>query len=202
MINKDIFTESAWKRISDKITAHPKEIPVPISLSPKLRDYIWNRDKGFCVYCKKTATDCEHVIPRSHGGPNIKENIVLSCHSCNCLKGSSFNIDYLAIALNHLLFVGENIDWIENIFLKEDEDIIEIRGEKIIYEKSFCLRCNKRCGDEEDFCSDKCESKYYGYESECIWCNEIHIIKESKADNDEDFCSTECESDFYLEFED
>lgn len=44
--------------------------------------YFWN-----CVYCRKELsrkiTTIDHVIPKSKGGLDILENLVVACLSCN-----------------------------------------------------------------------------------------------------------------------
>ena len=32
--------------------------------------------------------DWEHIIPQSRGGPNVIDNMVLACRSCNASKGA------------------------------------------------------------------------------------------------------------------
>jgi excisionase family DNA binding protein len=41
-----------------------------------------------CVYCGKPAVHLDHVIPRSRGGLNGRENLVPSCARCNCGKSN------------------------------------------------------------------------------------------------------------------
>lgn len=44
-----------------------------------------------CFYCgQENARTLEHVTPRGrHGGSDHLENLVLSCRTCNCLKGDT-----------------------------------------------------------------------------------------------------------------
>ena len=44
------------------------------------------RDKGKCAYCKKFGDTIDHVQPRSRGGLNKWENVVLACRKCNSKK--------------------------------------------------------------------------------------------------------------------
>ncbi len=48
---------------------------------------------GLCWYCQDylpmTRQNVEHKLARSRGGGNNKNNLVLSCSSCNKAKGSS-----------------------------------------------------------------------------------------------------------------
>ena len=49
------------------------------------------RDNYTCQYCgfrlKKSQLNLDHVVPRSKGGRTTWENVVASCHDCNCRKG-------------------------------------------------------------------------------------------------------------------
>lgn len=49
------------------------------------------RDRHTCQYCgqrfSRAQLNLDHVIPRSRGGVTTWENIVASCHACNCRKG-------------------------------------------------------------------------------------------------------------------
>jgi len=52
---------------------------------------IFRRDNSICQYCRKTFLKQEltidHVIPKSHGGKSVWENVVCSCAKCNRKKG-------------------------------------------------------------------------------------------------------------------
>jgi 5-methylcytosine-specific restriction endonuclease McrA len=56
-----------------------------LPLSPKLRKKIMERDGYACQYCGDTATEIEHVMPYTKGGPNDESNLVASCYACNHL---------------------------------------------------------------------------------------------------------------------
>ena len=63
-----------------------------IRLSRRFRQRIFWRDGGCCVYCDRPVRFLEatmdHVTPLTRRGSNrAKENVVLSCHECNNLKG-------------------------------------------------------------------------------------------------------------------
>ena len=61
---------------------------IEVSFSRKLIEI---RDKGKCQYCGKKLSKSEktidHVIPKSRGGENSWENVVLCCKKCNKKKG-------------------------------------------------------------------------------------------------------------------
>lgn len=54
-----------------------------------------NRDGPNCHYCFKFLTrtegTCDHVVPKSMGGPNWLGNYVLACEDCNNLRGTDLN---------------------------------------------------------------------------------------------------------------
>jgi 5-methylcytosine-specific restriction endonuclease McrA len=56
------------------------------------RKNIFERDRCQCQYCGKVLPKHEltidHVIPRSRGGEDTWENLVLACVHCNLKKGS------------------------------------------------------------------------------------------------------------------
>lgn len=165
MDNQNILTKTTWKKLADLISVHPKGALPHSHISDSLRSYVFERDEGLCIYCKSDAyIQCDHVIPVSHGGPAIRENIVLACQSCNMIKTNSFDISFLTIAFNHLLYVGESINWIDKIFSnsEEEEEAYEEIDETI---ESECLMCNQIFTDYEieDFCCYNCE---YNFEQE------------------------------------
>ena len=49
------------------------------------------RDDGQCQYCARRPghreLNVDHVLPRSRGGPDTWDNLVISCRSCNLKKG-------------------------------------------------------------------------------------------------------------------
>ncbi len=60
-----------------------------INWSTSIREYVKEREKeDVCIYCgqKRTLT-LEHILPRSRGGPDIADNAVFVCKTCNSSKG-------------------------------------------------------------------------------------------------------------------
>ena len=49
---------------------------------------IYKRDNNKCQYCGATRSlTIDHVIPRSKGGEDTWDNLVVACASCNVKKG-------------------------------------------------------------------------------------------------------------------
>jgi 5-methylcytosine-specific restriction endonuclease McrA len=55
----------------------------------EIRSYLLEKFGRRCVYCGRgeTAFEIDHVVPRSRGGTERVNNLVLSCHDCNRAKG-------------------------------------------------------------------------------------------------------------------
>lgn len=48
-----------------------------------------------CVFCGAEATAIEHFVPIALGGPDIPENLVIACTSCNSSKGAKSPLAWL-----------------------------------------------------------------------------------------------------------
>jgi 5-methylcytosine-specific restriction endonuclease McrA len=55
-----------------------------------VRKAVLARDGEVCSYCGTTAGpfDVDHVVPRSRGGTNSADNLVVACAPCNRSKGA------------------------------------------------------------------------------------------------------------------
>jgi len=58
------------------------------------------KDTTVCAYCKILVHKCggrtrDHVIPKSAGGSDKRENIVICCKECNTWKVSKTLLDWL-----------------------------------------------------------------------------------------------------------
>lgn len=60
-----------------------------INWSTSIREYVREREeKDVCIYCgKRTDLTLEHILPRCRGGPDMPDNAVWVCKSCNSSKG-------------------------------------------------------------------------------------------------------------------
>lgn len=65
--------------------------------SNKKRKSASSRSKGRCYYCGNENPDTiDHIFPKSLGGTNRQDNLVLACKSCNCSKGQMTVEEYRA----------------------------------------------------------------------------------------------------------
>jgi 5-methylcytosine-specific restriction endonuclease McrA len=61
----------------------PNGRSIPVSRRGVLR-----RDGSRCAYCGGSASTIDHVLPRSRGGKDTWNNLVLACTKCNVRKGN------------------------------------------------------------------------------------------------------------------
>ena len=56
------------------------------------RRVLWEEQQGFCWHCSRSVpsreSTLEHLHPRSHGGTDEYENLVMSCQKCNLRRGT------------------------------------------------------------------------------------------------------------------
>ena len=80
--------------LSGKVIRLLNYITIPFSTFSRIRpsrDMIYKRDKHKCQYCGSTKRlTIDHVIPKSRGGGDTWENLVVACSSCNVKKGDKF----------------------------------------------------------------------------------------------------------------
>jgi len=64
---------------------------------------IHHRDKYACAYCaqifKYADLHLDHIIPKSKGGKDKKENLTTTCVRCNLLKGALEKIQFIDKAM-------------------------------------------------------------------------------------------------------
>lgn len=93
---------TSWKRaivlllkekaaiISEKVIRLVEFVKLPISrmrISKPSRAMIYARDQSKCQYCGSTRKlTIDHVIPRSRGGLDTWDNMVIACSKCNTFK--------------------------------------------------------------------------------------------------------------------
>jgi len=65
------------------------------AIPTELRNYVFERDGGQCVYCDSLEGpfELDHVNPWSRGGDHEAGNLVVSCRACNRKKGNRTPIE-------------------------------------------------------------------------------------------------------------
>ena len=85
-----LFKEKA-KLISKRVIRLVNYVIIPFSRMNNMyptKNLIYKRDKNKCQYCGSTKSlTIDHVIPRSRGGKDTWENLVVACSPCNVKKG-------------------------------------------------------------------------------------------------------------------
>jgi HNH endonuclease len=71
--------------------------------NPKVLDQIYERDEAICWLCnrrvKRIQASRDHIIPKSHGGPNHIHNYALAHKACNGARGNNTLLPSLENAL-------------------------------------------------------------------------------------------------------
>lgn len=74
------------------------------AISKKTKERVYQRDMGACIFCGAPGLPEAHVIPRSHGGLGIEQNIVTVCRPCHDkLDNSTQRQQMLQKAAEHLM---------------------------------------------------------------------------------------------------
>lgn len=64
-------------------------VKIPHKDIPLTRKNLMHRDSYTCQYCgNRNHLTVDHVMPRSRGGKDEWENVVVACHQCNVFKGN------------------------------------------------------------------------------------------------------------------
>ena len=73
------------------------------AITPRVREEVERRDDHVCLFCGKPGRGESHVVPRSHGGLGIPENIITVCRECHeRMDNTTARPMYLNIAKEYL----------------------------------------------------------------------------------------------------
>jgi hypothetical protein len=114
---------TSWKRaivlllkekaamISDKVIRLVEFVKLPLSkmrIAKPSRAMIYARDQHKCQYCGSTRKlTIDHVMPRSRGGGDTWENMVVACSSCNTKKSDRL-LEHTGMKLTRKPFAPPN----------------------------------------------------------------------------------------------
>lgn len=94
------------------------------------------KDNNFCWYCGKNMSPSEltkdHVFPRSKGGENNMDNIIMVCKSCNSSKGNMDLFEWYATVRNEIPPLNVIAHYLKNIyFYSIDHDLMKKKLEEL-----------------------------------------------------------------------
>ena len=140
LISRSVFSGELNRGfITDRFKALRDET---ISMSGTIRE--WQKEKEFpkkCVFC--SALDDlqdDHLIPRSRGGRDESDNLVLSCRACNASRGNKGIFEWLGLKKKdnlHRLVAGKYLKLLYD--LHEIKETLEIDRTSI---ETLCGICN------------------------------------------------------------
>ncbi len=112
-----------------------------ISISGTIRE--WEREQELpkqCVYCRSiTNLTTDHLIPRSRGGDDSADNVVLACQPCNAARGEKGVFEWLGLKEKdklHRLVAGKYLKQL--LTLHEQASTLEIAKDQITI---LCAKC-------------------------------------------------------------
>ena len=112
-----------------------------ITISGTMRE--WEREQELpkvCVYCGSAADlTTDHLIPRSRGGDDSADNVVLACQSCNISRGEKGIFEWLGLKEKdklHRLVAGKYLKQL--LTLHERVGTLEIHKDEIV---QLCQKC-------------------------------------------------------------
>lgn len=74
-----------------------------LDIPKKVKDIVFERDKGCCIFCGNPGMPNAHYIPRSKSGLGIEQNIVTACISCHSrMDNSHERYKFLQLAKEYL----------------------------------------------------------------------------------------------------
>lgn len=83
------------------------------------------KDNNFCWYCGKELPPSEltidHVFPRSKGGKNNMDNIIMACKSCNSSKGNMDLFEWYSTVRKEWPPINVLVHYLKNIYLYSKE---------------------------------------------------------------------------------
>lgn len=73
------------------------------SIKAAVKKRVEERDGHRCIFCGKPGRGEAHVIPRSHGGLGVEQNLVTACRECHfCMDDTVSRPLFLELAKQHL----------------------------------------------------------------------------------------------------
>lgn len=61
----------------------PSKRTKALKIPKRIKDKVYERDGGYCIFCYRPGLPEAHYISRAHGGLGIEENVVTVCRLCH-----------------------------------------------------------------------------------------------------------------------
>lgn len=126
---------SKWKQLNEGT----------IHWSTSVREWLKEKENSeICIYCGQSKSlTVEHILPRSCGGEDIPDNVVMVCKSCNSSKGSKRLYEWKGLDakdLHHRIAEGKYLKYL--FMLHEKQGTLDVDNVK-----DLCPACNmqKQC---------------------------------------------------------
>lgn len=92
-----------------------------------LKEFIFSKTKGKCIYCGAKAEEIDHIVPRSKGGSNSTYNLTPACRACNEKKSNMSLKEFGKL-------MGKNYSRLEPKKLPKDAAIVQLARNYMIKE--------------------------------------------------------------------
>jgi len=136
-----------------------------IHWSSSVREWLKEKEeRDTCIYCgEKKDLTVEHILPRSCGGEDIPDNVVMVCKSCNSSKGGKRLYEWLGLDMkdkHHRIAEGKYLKYLYSLHEKRGTlDVSDV--------PTLCGECNmrKKCEAEDSveklsvYCIEGCFHK-------------------------------------------
>lgn len=67
----------------------PSKRTKALMIPKSVKERVYERDGGRCIFCCRPGLPEAHYISRAHGGLGIEENVVTACRGCHDLMDNS-----------------------------------------------------------------------------------------------------------------
>ena len=92
-------SQAAWQKANPEKCAANRQRRRTRQANNPVEDFdvmeIWERDNHTCVYCGAPGEAIDHIVPVAEGGGWARDNLCVTCRSCNTSKGAKALIVWL-----------------------------------------------------------------------------------------------------------
>lgn len=93
------------------------------AITKEVKLIVYERDQKRCIFCGAPGLPEAHVIPRSHGGLGVPQNIITVCRPCHDkLDNSTNRQQMLDVAVGYLKRYYPDISQTDVIYQKWEKD--------------------------------------------------------------------------------